>query len=92
FGKKLAQSELLYFKANGPGKSICLQKVDRRIKNPPPGLVQVGDLIPVENRKSFRKSVSTLQSSSYLIHDTQGLVYKIDEAGRVIEWVLYREV
>ncbi|MEM8887323.1 MAG: hypothetical protein AAGD28_05005, partial [Bacteroidota bacterium] len=92
FGKTLPQSKLLYYKANGIGKSLCFQKVNRRIGDAPAGVYQVGSIIPLAVRQKLRSSVSPLQSTSYLIQDSQGLVYKVDAKGKVLEWVLYREV
>ncbi|MEL6252488.1 MAG: hypothetical protein AAFR87_10805 [Bacteroidota bacterium] len=92
FGKALPQSQLLYYKANGMGKSLCFQKVSRKIGDAPAGVYQVGSIIPSSVRQNLRRSVSPLQSTSYLIQDALGLAYKVDAKGKVIEWVLYREV
>ena len=92
FGKSLPQSHLLYYKANGMGKSLCFQKVSRTIGDAPAGVYQVGVTIPLSVRQKMRSSISPAQSTSYLIQDSQGLVYKVDARGKVLEWVLYREV
>lgn len=92
FGKNLPQSKLLYYKAKGMGKSLCFQKVNRKIGHAPSGIYQVGSIIPLAIRQKLRSSVSPVQSVSYLIQDNQGLVYKVDTKGKVLEWVLYREV